>query len=64
MPGAFHFTVENHKFSGYASTSDLLMSARKQGRDFQVLAKPIHPVDLLAAIRGLWFPNTHGSIDP
>jgi CheY-like chemotaxis protein len=37
-------------FSGQAMTIDLLQSARKQGHEFQVLAKPIHPTDLLARI--------------
>jgi CheY-like chemotaxis protein len=40
-------------FSGQASTGDLLEAARKQGRDFQLLSKPVHPADLLAAIRKL-----------
>jgi FixJ family two-component response regulator len=40
-------------FSGQASTSDLLEEARKQGRDFKLLSKPVHPADLLAAIREL-----------
>lgn len=38
-------------FSGQAATADLLESARKQGHEFQVLAKPVHPADLLAKIR-------------
>jgi len=37
-------------FSGHYATSALLDSARKQGNDFQLLTKPIHPKDLLAAI--------------
>jgi CheY-like chemotaxis protein len=40
-------------FSGQASTSDLLTAARDAGHDFELLAKPIHPKDLLAAIRKL-----------
>jgi DNA-binding response OmpR family regulator len=39
--------------SGRAETGDLLAAALKQGHDFQVLAKPIHPRDLLAPIKGL-----------
>jgi CheY-like chemotaxis protein len=38
-------------FSGQAETGDLLEAARKQGHDFQVLAKPIHPRDLLTRIK-------------
>ena len=37
--------------SGQASTSDLLDAARAAGHDFQILAKPIHPTELLAHIR-------------
>jgi CheY-like chemotaxis protein len=38
-------------FSGLAATADLLESARREGHDFVLLAKPIHPNDLLAAIK-------------
>jgi DNA-binding response OmpR family regulator len=37
--------------SGQAETGELLAAASKQGHDFQVLAKPIHPRDLLARIK-------------
>ena len=40
-------------FSGQAETNDLLSAAREQGYDFPLLAKPIHPVDLLQRIRDL-----------
>ncbi len=40
-------------FSGQAATVDLLNAARSAGHDFTVLAKPIHPADLLAHISGL-----------
>jgi DNA-binding NtrC family response regulator len=40
-------------FSGQAVTNDLLNSAALQGHEFELLAKPIHPKDLLAAIRNL-----------
>jgi len=39
-------------FSGQASTADLLENARQQGHEFDILAKPIHPQDLLAKLRG------------
>jgi CheY-like chemotaxis protein len=39
-------------FSGQAATADLLERARKQGHDFEILAKPVHPQDLLARLRG------------
>jgi CheY-like chemotaxis protein len=38
-------------FSGQASTADLLDQARKQGHDFDLLLKPVHPADLLAIQR-------------
>jgi CheY-like chemotaxis protein len=39
-------------FSGQAATSDLLDQARSRGHEFEILAKPVHPVDLLAKLRG------------
>jgi DNA-binding NtrC family response regulator len=64
MPGmngvdlAIHFKSKCPKckvllFSGQAATRGLLDSARKLGHDFELLNKPIHPNDLLAAIRKL-----------
>jgi CheY-like chemotaxis protein len=44
-------------FSGQAVTADLLEAARKQGHDFEVLAKPIHPTDLLARIKDMDLPD-------
>jgi CheY-like chemotaxis protein len=40
-------------FSGQAGTHDLLGAARAQGYDFPLVAKPIHPSDLLQRIRDL-----------
>lgn len=40
-------------FSGQAATVDLLQAAREQGEEFHLLAKPIHPADLLQKIRAL-----------
>jgi CheY-like chemotaxis protein len=37
-------------FSGQANNAPLLEGARARGYDFELLAKPIHPNDLLAAI--------------
>jgi len=39
-------------FSGQAATADLLESARLKGYEFEILAKPVHPQDLLAKLRG------------
>jgi DNA-binding response OmpR family regulator len=35
-------------FSGQAATLDILGDARKLGHNFDILAKPVHPHDLLA----------------
>jgi CheY-like chemotaxis protein len=40
-------------FSGQAATSDMLDAAREQGHEFAILAKPIHPTDLLSSISAL-----------
>jgi DNA-binding response OmpR family regulator len=40
-------------FSGQAATADLLETARSEGHDFVLLGKPIHPSELLAAIKKL-----------
>jgi CheY-like chemotaxis protein len=40
-------------FSGQSATADLLEVARKNGHNFDLLSKPIHPTDLLSAIRKL-----------
>jgi CheY-like chemotaxis protein len=39
-------------FSGHAATADLLEKARARGYEFEILAKPVHPGDLLAKLRG------------
>src|SRR5438309_7239925 len=38
-------------FSGQAATADLLENARLQGHEFEILAKPVHPADLLAKLK-------------
>ena len=37
-------------FSGQAATTDLLEEAKTLGHEFQIVAKPIHPADLLAKL--------------
>jgi CheY-like chemotaxis protein len=39
-------------FSGQAATADLLEKARARGYEFEILAKPVHPQDLLKKLRG------------
>ena len=38
-------------FSGQAATADLLDRVRVQGHEFEILAKPVHPQDLLARLQ-------------
>lgn len=38
-------------FSGQAATADLLEKARANGHEFEILAKPVHPQDLLYKLR-------------
>ena len=37
--------------SGQKATADLLEKAREQGHEFEILAKPVHPTDLLQKLR-------------
>ncbi len=37
-------------FSGQASTVDLLENARARGHEFEILAKPVHPQDLITRL--------------
>jgi CheY-like chemotaxis protein len=37
-------------FSGQAVTTDLLQEARSQGHELEILAKPVHPSELLAKL--------------
>ena len=39
-------------FSGQAATADLLEKARARGYEFEILAKPVRPQDLLRKLRG------------
>jgi CheY-like chemotaxis protein len=38
-------------FSGQAATADLMRTANEKGHNFDLLAKPVHPTELLAAIQ-------------
>ena len=49
-------------FSGQAATADLLESARARGHEFEILAKPVHPQDLLAKIRQALGENSESTI--
>lgn len=39
-------------FSGQAATGDILRQAHALGYDFELLSKPLHPSELLRALRG------------
>lgn len=45
-------TVKILLFSGQAATADLLEKARAKGYEFEILAKPVHPQDLLSKLQG------------
>lgn len=38
-------------FSGQAGTAEILLEARKQGYEFELLAKPIHPLKLIERLK-------------
>ncbi|HUS20287.1 MAG TPA: response regulator [Terriglobales bacterium] len=40
-------------FSGQASTADMLREANERGFEFELLAKPVHPEQLLTRVREL-----------
>lgn len=40
-------------FSGQAATANLLERARQEGHDFELLSKPIHPVEFLMKIKAI-----------
>jgi DNA-binding response OmpR family regulator len=40
-------------YSGQIHTADLLAQARNEGYEFEVLAKPVHPSEILARLRNL-----------
>lgn len=40
-------------FSGHATAQDLLEESRANGRDFALLQKPVHPMQLLAEIANI-----------
>jgi DNA-binding NtrC family response regulator len=46
-------------FTGDSSVAELLESARQQGHHFDVLAKPVPPVDFLNTVAG-FFPPSQG----
>jgi CheY-like chemotaxis protein len=51
-------------FSGQAATADLLEQAKTNGHDFEIVAKPIHPADLLAklGVSNIIYPRASGRL--
>ena len=43
-------------FSGQTATSDLLNEARSRGHHFEILAKPVHPRELLEKLDEMFAP--------
>ncbi len=48
-------------FSGQAATVDMLEAARADGHSFELLAKPVHPTDLLRKIQKTMNVATQGT---
>jgi CheY-like chemotaxis protein len=44
-------------FSGQAQTSQILQGAKRLGYDFELLAKPLHPVEFLKKVKELIGPH-------
>ncbi|HEX4065759.1 MAG TPA: response regulator [Acidobacteriaceae bacterium] len=47
-------------FSGYESTGPLLEAAAKKGYVFEIVAKPMHPVEILDVVESLLAENSRG----
>jgi len=50
-------------FSGHTATAELLEAARQQGHEFNILAKPVHPADLLDLASNLLAAPAAGRIN-
>lgn len=51
-------------FSGCETAGDLLDEALKRGRQFQILAKPAHPTEVLEAVKALLETSPQRGRDP
>jgi DNA-binding NtrC family response regulator len=49
-------------FSGQAATAGLLEDARSNGYDFEILAKPVHPTELLKKIKEATDKTPHAAL--
>jgi DNA-binding NtrC family response regulator len=50
-------------FSGQIATAGLLETARANGYDFEILAKPVHPTDLLKKIKETTEETTRAALE-
>ena len=50
-------------YSGQIHTADLLAQARNEGYEFEVLAKPVHPSEILERLQSLKSTSSEGSAD-
>ena len=48
-------------FSGQAGSTDLLADARRRGYDFELLEKPLHPLQLLLRLRNMRAPEAENA---
>lgn len=48
-----HPTCQIILFSGQAATNELMRNARAEGCDWELLAKPVHPTEMLAKLSSL-----------
>ena len=46
-------------YSGQAATAQMMDEARSQGHEFELLAKPVHPVQLLERVKSLLDAQEH-----
>jgi DNA-binding NarL/FixJ family response regulator len=44
-------------FSGNIATSDMLNAAHALGHDFDILAKPVHPSEIIERLKTMPVPN-------
>ena len=54
-------------YSGQAATAQMMEEARSQGHDFELLAKPVHPLQLLQKVKGFIGEHEGGAavrVDP
>ncbi len=51
-------------YSGQIHTDDLLERAKKEGHEFEILAKPVHPDEILERLRDLVIANDRIGTSP